>query len=601
MTKLLIIDDDGIIRERLKSLLVLDGYEAFAAGDGKEGLEVFHKEEPQVVLLDIKMPGMDGIEVLKCMKQSSMRSEVIMMTGHGGLETAIDALKFGAFDYIPKPVDYNELEIAIKRALAKLGVEEALIRAKDDWERTFNAMSDLIMIVDPEHRIVKVNRATTEKLGKDITGSLCYEHVHATSAPHPFCPHAMLLKDGKEHSAEFHDQQLGGHFQVNVSPLRDKDGAIIGSVHVARDITERKKAAATINALVENLPEGVVLLDAQKRIVMTNPRGKDYLHLLGKMQNGNMVKSIADKEIDVFLYGDSRRQWQEVKISEPALRHFKVAAELIGREEDQSGAVVVMIDTTDEMEILQRAQRQERLAAVGQLTAGISHDFSNILTVISGAARVSMGDESLSQEGHDKMVAITNQVGRGSRLIRQVLDFSRASIAEKIDLDLQPLLKEILKMIKYMLTDKIKISFDEHRGEEFYVHADPNRFQQVVHNLVSNARDAMPEGGDITLKLSRFFLGKEEKAPFPDMRYGKWVTFSCSDTGAGISDDVLPRIFDPFFTTKDPDKGTGLGLAQIYGIVGQHEGFIDVKTQVGKGTTFIVYLPALNNDAAAGG
>jgi signal transduction histidine kinase len=365
---------------------------------------------------------------------------------------------------------------------------------------------------------------------------------------------------------------------------------------------EVKKATMTINTLVENLPEGVVLLDVLKKVVLANPRGKDYLNLLCGIENGNIVKRIADREIDSFLYADSsRRQWQEVKIDKPALRYFKVAAELIGQGQDQKGAVLVMIDATDEMEILQRAQRQERLAAIGQLTAGISHDFSNILTIISGAARVAMGDESLSQEGHDKMVAITNQVGRGSRLIRQILVFSRSSVAEKINLDLQPLLKEILKMTQYMITDKIKISFDEQRGEEFYVHADPNRFQQVVHNLVSNARDAMPEGGEITLKLSHFFPGKEGKAPFPDMRYGKWVTFSCSDTGTGISDDILPRIFDPFFTTKDPDKGTGLGLAQVYGLVAQHEGFIDVKTQVGKGTTFIVYLPALDKDAAAGG
>ena len=242
MTKLLIVDDDTIIRERLKSLLALDGYESFSAGDGKEGLQVFHQEEPQLVILDIKMPGMDGIEVLKRMKQTAIRSEVIMMTGHGGLETAIDAMKYGAFDYIPKPVDYSELEIAIGRAVAKMEVEEALVRARDDWEKTFNAMSDLIMIVDREHRVVKVNRAMTEKLGKDLTGLVCHEQVHGTSVPHPFCPHASLLEDGKEHSTEFYEQRLGGHFQLTVSPLRDQDGTIIGSVHVARDITERKKA-----------------------------------------------------------------------------------------------------------------------------------------------------------------------------------------------------------------------------------------------------------------------------------------------------------------------------------------------------------------------
>jgi signal transduction histidine kinase/DNA-binding response OmpR family regulator len=471
---------------------------------------------PDLILLDIMMPGIGGFEVCTRLKANPdlEKIPIIFITGNAEPEDITRGFEIGAVDYVTKPFNAAELKARVVTHLSLKNAREA-IAAKN--------------ILLEQHQKELENRA----------------------------------------------EWLAG---------------------------EVKKATMTMNTLVENLPEGVALLDVQKRIVMTNPRGKDYLNLLGGIENGNIVKRLADREIDFFLYADSsRRQWQEVKIDKPALHYFKVAAELIGQGQDQKGAVLVMIDTTDEREILQRAQRQERLAAVGQLTAGISHDFSNILTVISGAARVSMGDESLSQEVHDKMVAITNQVGRGSRLIRQVLDFSRASIAEKINLDLQPLLKEILKMAKYMITDKIKISFDEHRGEEFYVHADPNRIQQVVHNLVSNARDAMPEGGEITLKLSHFFLGKEGKAPFPDMRYGKWVTFSCSDTGTGIRDDVLPRIFDPFFTTKDPDKGTGLGLAQVYGLVAQHEGFIDVKTRVGKGTTFIVYLPALDNDAAVGG
>ena len=488
------------------SELALDGGEpAFPAMPPEGSSTKRAAKTPDLILLDIMMPGMGGFEVCTRLKANPDLGKIpiIFITGKAEPEDIARGFEIGAVDYVTKPFNAQELKARVITHLSLKNARET-IAAKN--------------ILLEQHQKELENRA----------------------------------------------EWLAG---------------------------EVKKATMTINTLVENLPEGVALLDVHKRMVIANPRGKDYLRLLCGMESGNIVKRIADREIDFFLDADSsRRQWQEVKIEGPKSRYFKVAAELIGQGQDQKGAVLVMIDTTDEREIMQRAQRQERLAAVGQLTAGISHDFSNILTVISGAARVAMGDESLSQEVHDKMVAITNQVGRGSRLIRQVLDFSRASSAEKVNLDLQPLLKEILKMTKYMITDKIKISFDERRGEEFYVHADPTRFQQVVHNLVSNARDAMPEGGEITLKLSHFFLGQEGKAPFPDMRYGKWATFSCSDTGTGIRDEVLPRIFDPFFTTKDPDKGTGLGFAQVYGIVAQHEGFIDVKTQVGKGTTFIVYL-----------
>ncbi len=541
MPLLMIIDDDVTNLKTLENIFQAD-YRLVLRKSGEQALKYFEDigwalegdepafaemqnegssnkrtaNTPDLILLDIMMPGIGGFEVCTRLKANPdlVKIPIIFITGKAEPEDITRGFEIGVVDYVTKPFNTAEMKARVATHLSLKNAREA-IAAKN-----------------------------------------------------------ILLEQSQKKLANLAEWLAG----------------------------EVKKATMTIHTLVENLPEGVVLLDDLNRILLTNPRGKDYLNLLCGIENGNRVKRIADREIDSFLHADSwRRQWQEVKIDKPALRYFKVAAELIGQGQDQKGAVLVMIDTTDEMEILQRAQRQERLAAVGQLTAGISHDFSNILTVISGAARVAMGDESLSQEGHDKMVAITNQVGRGSRLIRQVLDFSRSSTAEKINLDLQPLLKEILKMAKYMITDKIKISFDEHRGEEFYVHADPNRFQQVVHNLVSNARDAMPEGGEITLKLSHFFIGKEGKAPFPDMHCGKWVTFSCSDTGTGISDDVLPRIFDPFFTTKDPDKGTGLGLAQVYGLVAQHEGFIDVKTQVGKGTTFIVYLPALNNDAAAGG
>jgi len=167
-------------------------------------------------------------------------------------------------------------------------------------------------------------------------------------------------------------------------------------------------------------------------------------------------------------------------------------------------------------------------------------------------------------------------------------------------LDLTPFLKELINLLERTLPENIELEL-EYGHDEYTVNADPTRIQQAVMNLVVNARDAMPEGGELCMGLERIRVGPGEPPPLPEMEPGEWVQVTVSDTGAGILPDVLPHIFDPFFTTKAPGQGTGLGLAQVYGIVKQHEGYIDVKSpsimlrtgEVGHGTTFTLYLPAL--------
>jgi len=236
--------------------------------------------------------------------------------------------------------------------------------------------------------------------------------------------------------------------------------------------------------------------------------------------------------------------------------------------------------------------RQERLAAVGQLAAGIAHDFNNLLTGIIGYAQLLEMREDVPESAKKDLKRIEREGGRAAHLIRQILDFSRKSIIQRQPLELVAFLGETIKFLQRTIPENTHIVLATSYGE-YSVNADPAQMQQILTNLAVNARDAMPEGGELRFQLSRFTLVPGEPPPCPGMSPGEWIELSVSDTGTGIATEHVPRIFEPFFTTKEVREGTGLGLAQVYGIVMQHDGFIDVESELGKGTTFLIYLSAL--------
>jgi two-component system cell cycle sensor histidine kinase/response regulator CckA len=242
---------------------------------------------------------------------------------------------------------------------------------------------------------------------------------------------------------------------------------------------------------------------------------------------------------------------------------------------------------------------RKRRGAVGQLAAGIAHDFNNIIAAIILYSEMVLGLSGLPPKGRQRMNTILEQAHRAATLTRQILDFSRRGILEPHPLDLIPFMKEMVKLLERTLPENIRIRFN-YEDDHYVVNTDPARIQQVFMNLAVNARDAMPSGGMLTFTLSLFELKDGEQPPLHEMPSGRWVQISVADTGEGIPTADLPNIFEPFFTTKSPGEGTGLGLAQVFGIVKQHEGFIGVTSEVGVGTTFDLYLPALSIAALTG-
>ncbi len=264
---------------------------------------------------------------------------------------------------------------------------------------------------------------------------------------------------------------------------------------------------------------------------------------------------------------------------------------------DQDVMLVVVRDVTEAQQARKRALLQDRLAAVGQLAAGIAHDFNNILGTIMLYSELLLNDQSISSKGKERIDTIFNQAKRGSTLTNQVLDFSRRSIMEKHPFDLVPFFTDLEKLLSRTLPENVKINMDFNGESGYFINADPTRMQQVIMNLALNARDAMPKGGELCFTLDEVDV-QDGQPPYPGMQAGRWVRIRVSDTGSGIDPDVMLHIFEPFFTTKPQGKGTGLGLSQVYGIVKQHSGFIDAESTPGEGTTFMIYLPAIDEQVA---
>jgi PAS domain S-box-containing protein len=233
----------------------------------------------------------------------------------------------------------------------------------------------------------------------------------------------------------------------------------------------------------------------------------------------------------------------------------------------------------------------QKMEAVGQLAGGVAHDFNNILSVILMQLGLLQEEETLKPEIRTSLAELEEQAKRGSNLVRQLLLFGRRQSLQKQLLDLDSLLGNLLKMLRRLIGENIGLEF-KNSSHPLWVEADPGMLEQVVMNLVVNARDAMSGGGRITVATEEVEISAEQAAPNPQRRVGRFACLRVTDTGCGMDAETVQRIYEPFFTTKPAGKGTGLGLATVHGIVQRHEGWIEVESVLGAGTTFSVFLPA---------
>ena len=385
----------------------------------------------------------------------------------------------------------------------------------------------------------------------------------------------------------------------------DPQGRPLKMVGTIQDITERKRAEESHTRLamaVEQAAETIVITDTEGTILYVNPaleKTTGYTRAEALGQNPRLFKSGKQ---DAEFY---RRMWETLEHGETWSGHFinKRKDGTLYEEEatlspvrDATGKVInyvaVKRDVTREVELEGQMRQVQKMEAIGKLAGGVAHDFNNILAIISMQASLLKSGGGLSAAQLNFADEIGTTVDRAAALTRQLLLFSHREALQLRDLDLSETVTHTTKLLRRILGETIKVQLNL-AAEPMFIHADTGMMDQVLLNLAVNARDAMLQGGRLVIETTGVELDELAVAQCLQARPGSFVCLSVSDTGTGIPPEVMPRIFEPFFTTKGVGKGTGLGLATVFGIVQHHQGWINVETQAGQGTTFKVYLPRL--------
>jgi two-component system, cell cycle sensor histidine kinase and response regulator CckA len=477
--------------------------------------------------------------------------------------------------------------------------EQALQQEKAFTEAIVDSLPGVFFLFNEEGRFLRWNQNAERVLGYSPAEISMLQPTDVVAA----ADHALLAEKIR---VAFTEGETG--LEANV---RTKDGRIIPYLFTGRrilveegplivgigvDISDRRQAEeksqrsqAQLQHVIDTVPDGVLLLDADGQVILANPVAKEYLRLLVPEQNDSRLTHLGGHPLTELLTSPPKGLWHEINAND---RHFELIARPVENSSNNTGWVLVVRDVTQRREIQKRVQEQERLSAVGQLAAGIAHDFNNVLAAIVLYVQIMQRTAELPPAIRKHLQMIEQQAHRAADLTRQILDFSRQSLLARQPLDLVPFLQDLTELFRRTLPENVSVELN-YDPADYLIYADPSRMQQVVMNLAVNARDAMPQGGRLQFGLARLSLAGDNTPPVPEMASGDWVILRVADSGTGIPSQVLQHIFEPFFTTKAVGKGVGLGLAQVYGIVQQHDGYLDVETEVGRGTTFLLYFPAL--------
>ena len=389
---------------------------------------------------------------------------------------------------------------------------------------------------------------------------------------------------------------------ITASPIKNASGKSVGVSKVARDITGRKKNEEQIEeqaALLDKAQDAILVCDLNGAIQFWN-KGAERIYGWARDEAvGKDSENLFYKDPKAFREANgltiSEGEWQgerEHLTKDRGLITVEARWTLIRDAQGRPKSVLAInTDITERKKIEAQFMRAQRLESIGTLAGGIAHDLNNVLAPILMSIHVLKG-ESDNPETREILDTIESSARHGADIVRQVLSFARGLDGERIEVQLLHLSRELEGIIKNTFPKDIRLSFLLPH-DTWTVLGDPTQIHQILLNLCVNARDAMPNGGNLNINIVNCDLDEQFVAMNLDAKKGAYVKISVSDTGVGMPKGILDKIFEPFFTTKDINKGTGLGLSTVAAIVKSHEGFVTVYSELGKGTTFNVYLPAV--------
>ncbi len=480
--------------------------------------------------------------------------------------------------------------------------------------------NDLISITDLEARFLFVNRAFLEAYGLSRDEVIGQTPAMLALDPSRTPPTHEIIRGSVltgQWSGELMNRRKDGSvfpIQLNASCVRDATGQVVALMGVAQDITKRKEAEhalreseAKLRATFEQAALGICLTDLDGRFLRVNER---LCKITGFSAPDLLTRSFQQitHPDDLALDIDNERRVIAGEVDSYTMEKrylrdggdpiwVRLTSSLVRSSEGEPEYFVSVVeDISPQRQLEAQLLQSQKMEAVGRLAGGVAHDFNNILTVIQGHLGLLALNPSLEPPVSESYDEIGKAVRRATDLTRQLLRFSRREILQPRQIDLNEVVAKLAKMLQRLIGEDVMLSL-ELTEDALSVRADSGMIEQVLMNLAVNARDAMPRGGSLHIVTYERALD-EPTAERDEVSAGRYACLRVSDTGGGIPADVLPHIFEPFFTTKEAGRGTGLGLATVFGIVRQHGGTVKVVSDAGQGATFEICLPlSLESDA----
>ena len=648
--RVLICDDDVQYTDALNRLLTRKGFVCSVVNDGPSAVRFLQENPCHVALIDLVMPGMDGLKVLAILEQSFAHVVPVVLSAYGDIPNAVKAMQLGAFDFVEKPVNTDVLVSTIRRAQRHRSL---ILQAKEldaiaqQWQATFDAMPDHMAIIDTSLQFIRVNHTLADALHctpEEAIGKECNQF--------PYIIHLLCMRSGNESPSEasplthVFQPNLGRHFLVSTSELTDIEGGLIGWIYVARDVTVQKTTEAELRQahseaerLLSTMSSFLIGVDGEQRIVRWNATaeetfGQPAWEVLGKPL---LEAGIAwDKNIFSGI-----ASWNESSqpIRLPDMHYTRpdgtvgVLGITVNPIRDDGGAsmgfFLLGMDITERINIETQLVQAHKLESIGQLAAGIAHEINTPIQYIGDNLeflQVAFDDLVKTKEITHRLIDVVRQgkaeaplaesiakeldevnldyllqqipraleqslegVGRVAAIVLAMKEFSHPGTKEKTRTDINHAVRSTITVSRneWKYVATVETDFDDSLPPISFL---PGEFNQVVLNIIVNAAHAI---ADVVGKDT----GNKGIIGIQTRRDGEWVEVRIRDSGAGIPREVQNRVFDPFFTTKQVGKGTGQGLAIARNvIVNKHGGTLSFESEPGQGTTFIIRIPIDGNN-----
>jgi PAS domain S-box-containing protein len=542
-----------------------------------------------------------------------------------------DEKTFGALNmYASEPDAFDKEEIELLEQLAgdlSYGImalrmrekhreaEEALRESEQHLRVIFDTAQEGIIQISSTGQIVFANRRMAEMFGctlDEVIGSSFNDHVHPDQKADSRASMGRLLSGEvdvvsvERHLVRKDSNDFWGH--ISARRLEGPDGKVTALVGIVTDITEVKNATEALKrseekyrSLFEESKDVIYISSPEGKFIDINPAG---VALFGYSSKEEFLAVDITRQLYVdpsertkFMQSIEKQGFvtdYEVRMKRKNGEELSVMTIFGSTVRNEQGNIVayrgIMRDMTEHRKLEQQLRESQKMEAIGQLAGGIAHDFNNILSAIVGYGGMMQMKMSPDDANRLNVEQILVAADRAANLTHSLLAFSRKQIINPKPINLNDIISKAEKLLSRLIREDVELR-TQTANRDLTVWADSLQIEQVLMNLATNARDAMPTGGQLILKTEEIDLNDELMMQGGILRPGRYALLTVTDTGSGMDEETLEKIFEPFFTTKEVGKGTGLGLAMVYGIIKQHNGYILASSQPGKGTTFSIYLP----------